>query len=41
MFVRFAVLLIDAWAGIEAWVKRAAATNDAAFAFKTGFSVGG
>jgi hypothetical protein len=41
MFVRFAVRLIDAGAGIEARAKKAAAGNDAAFAFRTGFSVGG
>lgn len=34
-----AVLLNNAWAGIEATVNKAVAGNDAAFAFKTGFSV--
>ncbi|MBS3980337.1 MAG: DUF2793 domain-containing protein [Rhodobacteraceae bacterium] len=34
-----AVLLNNAGAGIEATVNKAAAANDAAFAFKTGFSV--
>jgi hypothetical protein len=34
-----AVLLNNAGAGIEATVNKAAAGNDASFAFKTGFSV--